>query len=173
MTLISIIKQQQLLIYSTQFKLQTQRWMGNFIRENTAKRETAGREKRVIPIEIQPSWEFLVALYQTHHQGAVLTNTRCICWQFLVSKQFPFISAPRLQDPGGSKGDLGTAPGWTQGHQKGQGEGGEQVIPTPAWNHPTAPSGAPGHKLCVPRDRSSSVSRWGLAFSSFYSCPRN
>lgn len=104
MTLISITKQQQLLIYSTHFRLQTEHRMGNFIRENIAKREMLAGKKEVIPIETKPSWELLAALYPetrkktqkpaTRERG--LTNTGCLCLKPSVCRQFPRISPQRL-----------------------------------------------------------------------------
>lgn len=141
--------------------------MGNFIRENTAKRETAGREKQSSPLKSNLPKNFLL-----------------LCTRLLTREQFSQIpgafvgsfwcpSNSLLFQPQGSRGGQGTAPRWTQGYQQGQGEGGQQVTPHLPGTTPQHCQRAPGHELCVPRDRSSSVSRWELAFSSFYSCPQN
>lgn len=119
---------------------------------------------------------FLLLCTQTHHQGAVLTNSRCISWNRLVSKQFPFIPPPeatRIQraEPAapGSVGSVGTAPGWTQGSPGRAVRGRGEFAPTSAWNHPTAlPERLQDtRRVCVPKDGSSSMSRWETGFFLF------
>lgn len=181
MTLISIIKQQQLLIYSTQFKLQTQRWMGNFIRENTSKREMLAG-KKAMPVEIQASWEFLVALYPDSSSGYSHKYQVHLSEAFGV-QAIPFYFPPEAV---GIQGAEAAAQGswavWAllqdghRDHQEGQGEERERSISPhlPGTTPQCCQRGSRTQDFCVsPRIGAAPWADGKLAFSSFYSCPQN
>lgn len=111
---------------------------------------------------------FSLLCAQTHHQGTVPTNTGCIWGAQAIPSHF----TPKVTRVQGPK-QLPQGP-WVvwallqDGHrdcQEGQGEGGEQLTPTSAWNSlQHCQRGSRTQDMCVPKDRSSSVSRWVTGF---------
>lgn len=182
MTLISIIKQQQLLIYSTQFKLQTQRWMGNFIRESIAKREMLAGKKS------HPHWNPTFPRISCCSAPRLIIRERfsqiagASLGSFWCPSNSLLFHPPRLPGSSGLN-QLPQAPwavwallqGGHRDRQEGQWEAGESLPPhLPGTTQQRCQRGSRTQDVCVsPRMGAAQWADGKLAFSSFYSCPRN
>lgn len=128
--------------------------MGNFIRENIAKREMLAGKKEVIPIETKPSWELLAALYPDisvteapAHETHVSLRTEGAKWADgeLFFPLFLFLATKSTHDPKAKKThpQIPALPGRNSSRF--------QFDPSRHWHKSTDIAGAAELELNIPR----------------------